>query len=87
MTAPGNHEPGESIANHHPEATKWHRVLHRSPQPSWLEFYAPAFAGKNCPNGVTKSGWGRMSWGRIEKCVEHQQVLTFAPEESKENPS
>ena len=47
-----NHKPEEAIAFHYPEAIKWRRALHQCPQPSWLEFYATAFAAEKL------SEWG-----------------------------
>jgi aminobenzoyl-glutamate utilization protein A len=52
MSAKGSYTPEESIAAHYPEAVEWRRMLHKCPQPSWLEFFATAFAAEKL------TGWG-----------------------------
>ena len=52
MAAKGSYKPEESIAVNYPEAVEWRRALHKCPQPSWLEFFATAFAAEKL------SGWG-----------------------------
>ncbi len=37
------HEAGDSIACHFDDAVGWRRLLHRNPQPGWLEFYSTGF--------------------------------------------
>jgi aminobenzoyl-glutamate utilization protein A len=52
MNACASHKPEETIARHYPDAVEWRRVLHRHPQPAWLEFYSTGFVAEKL------SAWG-----------------------------
>jgi aminobenzoyl-glutamate utilization protein A len=46
MNPCSSHKPNDTIAAHYRDAVDWRRMLHRYPQPAWLEFYATGFVAE-----------------------------------------
>jgi aminobenzoyl-glutamate utilization protein A len=78
MAAKGSYKPEDSIAVNYPEAVEWRRMLHKCPQPSWLEFFATAFVAEKL------TGWGYdVKQGR-DVVAEDKLLLLPGPEKLQE---